>query len=64
LENPTLTNKKLGMVACTCHPSYGEKHKQEDCSLGWLEQKHEILLKKITKEKRGWRHDSSGRAPD
>jgi hypothetical protein len=53
---PHLNGKKLGMVACTCHPTTGESIRQEDCGLGQPGQKKKKKKKsntsKITRAKR------------
>jgi hypothetical protein len=42
---PHLNRKKLGVVACACHPSYGEKYKSgDDCCPGWTGQKVKLYL--------------------
>jgi hypothetical protein len=55
--------KKLGVMLCTCHPSYSEKPKIGGpwivVQVAWAKSKKT----KITREKKAWRHGSGCRVP-
>jgi hypothetical protein len=50
------------LLAHACHPSYCGKHKTEDRGPGQHRQKAKHCLQ-YYQNKKGYRHDSSGRAP-
>jgi hypothetical protein len=54
--------KKLGIVVQDCHPSYcGKKHKYEESVKAGLGKNQDPI--KNNHSKKGWRYDSSDRAP-
>jgi hypothetical protein len=51
---PTSINKKVGVVECTCHPSYTEKHKQEDHNPDSPRHKPSLYVKNNQKGLAAW----------
>jgi hypothetical protein len=64
LGKPQLNRKKLVTEVCTCHPDMaGGKHKIEELEGRPSRAKSKAPISKITQSKKGWKCDSSGRAP-
>jgi hypothetical protein len=59
LEDLTSTEKKLDVVACTCHPSSCEKHKKNRRN---VVHKIETLFQN-DQNKKAWSYGLSGRVP-
>jgi hypothetical protein len=61
-KRPTSTGKKLGVLACSYHPSKGRKHK-----IGGLQSKPAGTKRrphlKHNQSKEGWKHGLNYRAP-